>query len=468
MSKKLNSKPLIIPDGHTAPVTRRDFLKYGVIPFAGSLLAPSLLSQILFQGKALAQDSQCGSASSNAYMPFLIFDMAGGAALPGNFLVGKKGGPEDLMSSYDTLGWNPKAANAVDTSFGLPMARNQSQILAGIRQTASTQALALLKMGSFCHFSLDDTGSNKTSALSLIARAGLQGKFLQTGVGTRNTLSGGNSDVALQETLYKPTFVQSILDIQSSVSSGSAFNDLSEDEIKALNRAIYEMSATQIRQFNGLTEVQKLSQLAGCGYKSNLAIGKIVTELSPLSNQNAVQVYQINQNNPTNENSVFASVAYNVIQGHTGPGVITIGGCDYHDGSQTTGDGKDREMGQQIGRAVELAYRLQKPLFFQLLTDGGVSSTPGTRNWTSDSNLRSMTVIGYFNPKRAPEQRRVQVGEYTDGQTVNQNTLVGDEPSKVANAVLANYLSACGKINEFEKVAQTVFRNSDLDSILIF
>ena len=74
---------------------------------------------------------------------------------------------------------------------------------------------------------------------------------------------------------------------------------------------------------------------------------------------------------------------------------------------------------------MELAARLNKPLFFQIITDGGVSAPPGTRNWNSDSNQRSMTIVGFFDPKGAPKQRRIQVGEYTDGGVVNQEITIG-------------------------------------------
>ena len=483
MSNKKKNQPIEkigIPEGHRPPVTRRDFLKFGVIPFAGTVLVPNLIMQILSRATAHAQTPAgtaglCGAGSAG-YIPFLVFDMAGGAALPGNFLVGKKGGPEDLLGSYDTLGWNPKNSGAIDKSFGVPMAGNNvSQILAGIKQTASAGAQANLRMGTFCHFSQDDSQANRTSALTLVARAGLQGKFVQNGVGSINSLSGGNSDVALKEAMYKPNLVQNAEDISRSVSNGPAFEDMSDADIRQLSQAIYNMSALQLKQFEGLSDGQKLAGLSDCGYKTNLSYGKIIQGLDHRrdSTINATQVYQNAQvsddkGNGNQGSEMFASIAYNVISGNVGPGAITIGGCDYHDGNSVRGNRKDLDMGRQIGAAVELAFRMKKPLFFQLVTDGGVTSSPGTRDWTADSSLRSLTVIGYYNPNKAPEQRRLQVGEYTDGGTVNQNTLIGDDPSKVANAVLANYLSACGKIGEFEKTAQIAFRNADLDSVLIF
>ena len=181
MPKKLSLEEIIrlkTPKDHKPPTTRRDFLKYGLIPFAGYALAPSFLGQILFQNAAKAagvnpQDaSLCGAAGESGYLPFLVFDLEGGAGLPGNFLVGKTGGPSDLIKDYSTLGWNPRNSNAIDERFGLPMAGNNvSRMLAGILQTAKPENLAKLLMGSFLHFSQDDTSVNRTSALTLVARA---------------------------------------------------------------------------------------------------------------------------------------------------------------------------------------------------------------------------------------------------------------------------------------------------------
>lgn len=474
---KNDLKDLHIPEGHKFPTTRRDFLKYGVIPFAGQILMPTFLTQLFTNTRAFAQ-SDGRSDPSAGYIPFLIFDMAGGGALPGNFLVGQQGGPEDLCSDYSLLGWNPRASGALDKSFGLPMARNASQLLAGMRQAASPQALANLRMGSFCHFSQDDTSSNQTSALTLIARAGLRGKFLDKGVGVINSLSGANNDVALKETQYKPLFVQSPLDIQNSISHGPAFADSSDDEILSLSRLILNLSREQIKN---LSNNENLIQSAGNGYLATQAYGKTIAGLDASQDPDVAQVFQLNQRqiislnqggDLKSDNHVFGSIVYNVLMGNTGPGALSLGEFDYHDKGQAFADARDREMGIQIGRAVELAYRKKTKFVFALSTDGGVSSKPGERDWQADSNVRSMTVMGFYDPEKAPEQRRLQVGAYTSDGIVNQeHPLMGggadSAPIKVAHAVLANYLSACGKLGEYEKAGGT-FRNEQLDQVLIF
>ena len=60
------------------------------------------------------------------------------AALPGNFMVARP--DESMLSAYNVLGWDPRPSGAVDSSFGLPMAAKASQMLAGMKQTASADA----------------------------------------------------------------------------------------------------------------------------------------------------------------------------------------------------------------------------------------------------------------------------------------------------------------------------------------
>src|SRR4051812_24064082 len=98
---------------------------------------------------AIAFSFTVANANSNQLqpqVPTLIFDLAGGAALPGNFLVTKEDG--SWLQSYDTLGWDPRESGAVYTGFGLPMAAKASQILQGMLRTMSTGAQAGLRLGS--------------------------------------------------------------------------------------------------------------------------------------------------------------------------------------------------------------------------------------------------------------------------------------------------------------------------------
>ena len=183
-------------------------------------------------------------------------------------------------------------------------------------------------------------------------------------------------------------------------------------------------------------------------------------------------IYGINANTQvTNVTATRAGIVNCVLARATGPGVITIGGCDYHDGTQTTGDAKDLEIGREIGRAIELAHQRKVPLFIHIYSDGGVGARQGSRMWGSDSGEQSLTVIGYYDPKGVPSYSRkdiIQIGHYTAGQGADRETLIGGNPALVSYAVLANYMNLMGNLDQFNTYAPSPFSEAELNSILIF
>jgi hypothetical protein len=194
--------------------------------------------------------------------------------------------------------------------------------------------------------------------------------------------------------------------------------------------------------------------------------------VDPRLDPDARALYKINEGNSDFDRRVLVSaMVSNVVRGNTGPGAITILGCDYHNGTSETGDRKDYEIGQEIGRAIEIAHRLGKPLFIQILTDGGISSKQGTRIWAGDDGTKSMTVIGYHSPKGPPEYEvkySVQLGSYLDDQKVNLNTIVGGAPVLAAYAVFSNYLHATGQIDKFKIYAPLAFPGENLKKTWLF
>ncbi|MEQ1876894.1 MAG: hypothetical protein ABL958_09630, partial [Bdellovibrionia bacterium] len=118
MKKSKGLKPLLF-ENHKKPTSRRDFLASGLTSMAAYSFLPSLFTAIPY--KAFGAGECEGGAGENKLIPFLVFDMAGGGGLPANFLVGRQGGAKDLLSSYDLLGWDPRASG-IDERFGAPMA----------------------------------------------------------------------------------------------------------------------------------------------------------------------------------------------------------------------------------------------------------------------------------------------------------------------------------------------------------
>ncbi len=455
---------------HTAPVSRRDFIARSSLAFSATLLAPNFIGQAL---KASPFDpTSCSPPDSSAsFIPMLVFDCAGGAALPGNFLVGGQGGPQDLLPSYDTLGWDPRAAGAIDSRFGLPMASKLSQILKGILANASTDAQANFRMGSFLHASQDDSQINLTSSLILALELGASGNIVQRGLGTTSNFSGGNSGGIDQNSSLQPIAVSSVNDVLNAVSMGPALDMLPMASRRTLIQSMLSMSKEQLLALSSGSPGAFGDQMF-CAYQNAAGFTDAGKALDPRNDALISKLYAIN--NKTAGDSpdlISAAIVMNVLKKQSGPGVITIGGCDYHDGSQSTGDQKDLEIGVQIGRALEAAHIYKTPLFIQIITDGGIFANAGTRNWGGDSGDKGMTVIGYYNPNGIPNlvhPASPQIGAYNVGQGADQSTLLGSDTGKVAYASFANYLQVCGTLSANADMFSPIFGANNLDSILLF
>src|SRR5947209_8352869 len=84
-------------ENHPRPVTRRDFLARGLIGLGTYAVMPTAIGMVLRQSQALADD--CPPAGGGAgLLPFLCFDLAGGASLAGNWVPLDQGG--NLLPSY--------------------------------------------------------------------------------------------------------------------------------------------------------------------------------------------------------------------------------------------------------------------------------------------------------------------------------------------------------------------------------
>ena len=105
----------LLHESHKKPVTRREFIAQGFTAGMGTVVGGSLFS--LFanprEAYALSPDLQaliqsCGIATQGAgKIPFICFDLAGGANFAGsNVLTGKQGGQLDFLSTegYSRLG----------------------------------------------------------------------------------------------------------------------------------------------------------------------------------------------------------------------------------------------------------------------------------------------------------------------------------------------------------------------------
>lgn len=433
LTKKLKSKSY---EDHRWPVSRRDFLKLGLIEFAALSMMPAMnMAEAAQKIKGSPQKILRGPAAAvDSLLPLLVFDLAGGASLSGNFVVGHQitsAREMDLLSSYSTLGWAPEKNN-LDTRFGLPMVEN-SGIREGMLSVWNAEQQndfsKKLRFFSICNSSLDDSSANQLSIAALAYQSGRRGQYVSEFTGTTKSSSGGNSK-AYYGDRYQSVFVDdaealsNLLGLAKSMYASASLPQ--QDDLKRL----------MLEGTGGLASAGvDISQLQ----KSFAAYGVPNQNLNPRRNPIAQVIYG---NNQSSRNAVVSTIVMNAILGYAGPGVISIGGCDYHDDTQQTGDTKDREIGVELGRALLFASMANKPLFIQIITDGGISAKEGTRNWQSDSKDRSLTVLAVFDPKGAPDLSHLQVGSYTKGQIVDSATFVGASVENATSVAFLNYLAA--------------------------
>ena len=154
----------------------------------------------------------CGVDRAGTKIPFICFDLAGGANLAGsNVLVGKQAlGQLDMLSTagYSKLGLPgdqvPGVAEAAasatgtsngdhtDTSLGLAF-HSDSAFLRGMYASFKTAGIGASINGAVIPArSENDTSNNPHNPLYGIQRAGAEGSIL-TLIGSQNSDSGGNS-----------------------------------------------------------------------------------------------------------------------------------------------------------------------------------------------------------------------------------------------------------------------------------
>ena len=120
--RQLGLKEPIRHENHGRPRTRRDFLGRGLIAGAAYVTAPTFFSLFANPREAyasLATDistlvTDCGIATQGAgKIPFICFDLAGGANLNGSeALIGGPGGQLDFLSVAGYANLGKRVANA--------------------------------------------------------------------------------------------------------------------------------------------------------------------------------------------------------------------------------------------------------------------------------------------------------------------------------------------------------------------
>jgi hypothetical protein len=524
----LKGEPLLY-ENHRRPVTRRDFLAAGMLSSQAMVLAPAWLAALLKSnaaGAALAPDiqamlgpGQCNVPTAAGGIPFICFDLAGGANLVGSeVIVGTQGGQSNFLSTagYEKLGvpgnMVPSSSANIDPSLGL-LWQKDGAIKRGILSVATTPATAAGTSGAvFCAQSQNDTQANPLNPMYGIAMAGAQGLLL-TLIGNQSSVSGGNSmaiaaliNPALQPTTIAqpsdatglvgssgsgadPTSV-AVLESQVRISGGNApYVPGSETSIAGALSAPNGTTAG-VQLYTDPTADTQLKNQVRCAYAKSAYTADAFGSpgaLDPTQDQLIVggssPIFTQSQFSDSDVAST-ATVMKLVIDGYAGAGTIALGGFDYHDGTRATGETRNFQAGQMIGAVLEYAQRRGKPVMIYVISDGSLSSNlmvdnsaagRGKLGWQGDNSSVSSTFFLVYSPSGRPQLLNgapgQQIGYFSsDGSVVSTSSPAANSVSQIGYLAILNYMGLLGTVNQFSTLfpANGLGSGSQLDALTTF
>jgi hypothetical protein len=499
-------------ESHKAPVTRRDFIAQGFKTGPAILAAPSALAMLIGSEKAraLAPDLDamripCGIVGGAGKIPFIAFDLAGGANLTGSeMLCGQSGDPLNFLSTagYATLGlpgnMTPGSANAasptnnfVNQEFGAPW-HSDGAILRGMQ--ASTQVGTRANVNGFpiAARSENDTGNNPHNPMYGINRVGADGELL-TLIGSQNTDSGGNSmaPMSMMNPAARPTKVDRASDVTGLVDTGElgtlfANSDDAIAVLESMTRLSHAKNARlPVRMTT--TEQQALQKLVRCGYLKSTYLADQFRSPDALDpNLDPHIVAQPSQ--PAGITPIFTAAEYNadgefrkaaaimkmVISGYAGAGTVTMGGYDYHGQGRNTGETRNFRAGRCIGACLEYAARRNMPLMIYVFSDGALSANGvvnmsvegrGKLDWASDNQSTATSFVLVYKPGAAGRPpllgTRRQIGSLSaGGNVVTTSSPAANAVNLLVETVVLNYMALHGEAGNFP----TLFPSQGLGS----
>ncbi|HYK26262.1 MAG TPA: hypothetical protein VEV18_08380 [Steroidobacteraceae bacterium] len=505
--KKLH-EPLLHPD-HPKPVTRRQLLAAGLLGSQACVLVPSALLGLLAKPRtaraSLDADIQalvgsCGITPGAGKIPFIVFDLAGGANLTGSeTLIGGAGGQLDFLSTagYGKLGLpgnmlpnspNPGSAsgNFIDSSLGLAW-HSDGGMLRGIKSKASTTAQSGTNGVAIAAVSQTDTSTNPHNPMYGIWMAGANGQLL-TLIGTQATTSGGNSmaPAALIDLSETPSVVRRSTDVTGLVDTGqlgTMFPGDPQASVSVLESTARLSGGTDLSNFTGklgASQVFPGNAPSDTSLKTQMLCGnaKSADLVNTFGNPAALNP-DLDTNIVGAGNSIFTATDYQdsdikataavmkmVISGFAGAGTVTLGGYDYHDSTRATGETKNFHAGVCIGACLEYAMRMNKPVMIYVISDGSLVSTGmadnsaagrGKYGWQGDSSTSANTFFLVFNPAARPQLIQGgpgnQIGHYnTDGSVNTSSSPAANAVNLLVQTVILNYMALHGEAGNYPTV----------------
>jgi hypothetical protein len=497
-------------ENHPRPTTRRDFIAAGFLSGPAMVMAPAWLGALLKSGRAnagappldadispLLAAAECNVPASGVGLPFICFDLAGGANLVGSeVIVGQQGGQTNFLSTagYGKLGvpgsMVPSSSANVDASLGL-LWHADGAIKRGITSIITPATAAGVNGAVICAMSQNDTQNNPHNPMYGIAMAGRKGQLLQL-IGTDSSVSGGNSMAPMElivpalqpSTISQPSDATSlvpippggtqdplsveVLETQTRISAGTA--SYAQNGQAAFSGALGLPTALYANAQQDAT----LKNQVRCAYVKAVNTANQFGDpsaLDPTRDTNITSIASKFQANAFQDNDFAktATVMKLVLNGFAGAGTIAMGGYDYHDGTRASGEMKNFKAGQMIGAVLQYASLLGVPVMIYVFSDGSLNSNSmvdnsvagrGKLGWQGDNSSVASTFFLAYSPKGRPALRGAastqQIGYFTaDGSVVSTSSPAANSVDSLVQLVLLNYMGLSGTDANFP----TAFQN---------
>jgi hypothetical protein len=412
-------------------ISRRDLLAAGAIPFLAQSTGFNLISQLLSPSLAQAQ-------AATHWIPYINVNLSGGASLCATVVPLDKN--RELLNNYQYLGLGtlPKTTTYMGSTLD-----SRSQFLAGLKSIVSDAAEQKSKIVSLCtNIDADTAGveglkaqHNVTPQLEKIGKNGQYFSSLDYDL-VRSSIK--NFHINSPRSIIA---VNTLSDLVNSLVFTSKLADpqISDRQISALVKSVSDLSKVQLQNNPSLSgkSIRVNETLASV---NKIASGDtdIVEKLDPTGSANFVK------------DQAIASVVLSSLNNYSTASSIYLGGYDYHVPNRAVSDAADYVAGEQVGRVIELAHRLKKPVFIFVSTDGANQSAVSEYNdspWTGDTRSSIQLVFAYHPQGVKKAKNDLQIGHFnpsTESLRVplaELNTVVGDRSDYVSAAVMANYLS---------------------------
>ena len=504
----------ILHSDHSRPVSRRDFISTGIMTGPAVVAAGSLLAMLAKSRAAQADPllmspemevlrAQCGIVAGKGKIPFICFDLAGGANLNGSeILIGGKGGQLDFLSTagYGKLGLPgdmvPNAPNAaaatnnfVNTAFGAAW-HSDGAILRGMLERTSPTTQALTNGCSIAARSENDTGNNPHNPMYGIMKAGAGGQLLNL-IGSQASDSGGNSmaPAAMIDPAQRPTKVDRATDVTGLVDTGELATLLPPKSSDAVLEAMTQFSGGVDPALDPASRLGKIAigtqsrddairDSVRCTYVKSAYLANRFADQAALNPDKDPLIVDASA---TRGSGIFGQAEYQgdaefrktaaimkmVVSGYAAAGTITMGGYDYHDSTRASGEMRNFRAGRCIGACLEYAARKGVPLMIYVFSDGSLSATSmvdsstngrGKFGWQGDNQSVAATFFLVFNPGGRPQVMTAdaaggtgkQIGYYrADGSIETASHPGGNAVNLLVETICLNYMALHGEAGQF-------------------